>query len=179
MKQSIFSLLMVGAILLNSCTQTEQQKKEINLDSVIEKTDMQAKEQTKENREQANDSQNNPVRECYEFIMKRDTFQISWVQKGDKLSGHAIFDNYQKDSSSGEVVGEYNAEKDIYVFWYNFQSEGMNSVSKLVFKKKDDLLVPGHGEIKMSGDTSDLANVDRLEYDKRFAYTKVDCGKMR
>src|SRR5262245_20154581 len=58
---------------------------------------------------------------CYRRIIARDTFTAVFEQKGSVVNGRLVFDNYEKDSSSGDVKGK--VEGDTIKLIYTFNSE--------------------------------------------------------
>ena len=176
--KSIIPFCLV-VLFFNACNQSGNSKTEINLDSIIEKGNESEEKQAEINKESALESVFEPTKECYEYLIQKDTYQVSWIQQGNKLKGSAMYDNYQKDGSHGTLEGEYDAANDLYLFWYSFHAEGMQSVRRLVFKKSGDKLIPGFGDTLETGDTSNIKNLQSLAFDKRYAYKKVDCNRMR
>src|SRR6476620_4100587 len=88
---------------------------------------------------------------CYRFVLKRDTILLQLRQSGDSVSGFMSFDNYQKDSSHGEIKG-HNKKDTIYVL-YNFLSEGMRSVMEIALLKSGSSLIRGIGTMVNNNDT--------------------------
>ncbi|HQW12911.1 MAG TPA: hypothetical protein PK076_08655 [Saprospiraceae bacterium] len=110
--------------------------------------------------------------ECYRMITKRDTYDLSYIRTGNKVTGRMVFDNYEKDSSSGDITGEFDG--DILHVIYSFSSEGMESVAHHYFKKEGDGMLAGIGDIRVSGDTTYLKNSDKLKFGT-LVYHKIDC----
>jgi len=113
---------------------------------------------------------------CYIKILKRDTMVLHLRQNGDSVSGKMNFDNYEKDSSSGEVAGVIYG--DTIKLWYNFQSEGMHSTAELFFKKEKASLIRGIGDVNNKDDTSFFADHSSIAYPADQTFSKIDCSKI-
>lgn len=116
------------------------------------------------------------VEGCYVKIVKRDTMVLHLEQNGKNVSGKMSFDNYEKDGSTGEVKGVI--EKDIVKIWYNFQSEGMNSVRQLHFKINDSSLVLGVGPMTDRADSSFFTDDSTIDFSKDQSFIKTDCSSL-
>ena len=86
------------------------------------------------------------------------------------------FDNYEKDGSTGTVSGVI--ENDIVKLWYNFQSEGMNSVMELYFKAADSSMVQGIGLMRNKADTAYFTDHSKIDYSKDQSLNKIDCSQV-
>ena len=113
---------------------------------------------------------------CYIKILKRDTMLLHLKQSGDSVFGKMNFDNYEKDSSSGEVSGVVDG--DIIKLWYSFQSEGMHSIAELFFKKENEYLLRGIGDISNKSDTSYFTDHSAIIYPADQSFNKVDCSEI-
>lgn len=108
---------------------------------------------------------------CYMKISGRDTAILMIDQKGKVLTGKMLYDNFEKDGSSGTVKG--TEEKEILKLWYDFQSEGMHSVMEVYFKKDSGRLLRGIGTMNVKTDTTYFTS--GVNYSEKEAFTKVDC----
>jgi hypothetical protein len=113
---------------------------------------------------------------CYWKILKRDTLAISLEQTDNSVTGKLNFNNFEKDASSGLVHGI--VEGDIIKLWYNFASEGMNSVMEIYFKKQGDQLFRGIGPVDAKGDTSYYTNHSDITYSQDQSFTKLACEEL-
>ena len=111
---------------------------------------------------------------CYIKIIKRDTMLLRLRQSGDSISGKMNFDNFEKDSSSGDVSGVVDG--DIIKLWYSFQSEGTHSIAELFFKKENESLVRGIGDISSKADTSYFTDPSAITYPADQSFNKIDCS---
>lgn len=111
--------------------------------------------------------------QCYLFVAAKDTYALKLNIIDTSVKGTAVFKNFEKDSSHGTVEGTVNG--DIIRLWYHFQSEGMNSVRELYFKKEGDKLVSGiSGEVTRA-DTAYVPDAKAVVYNGP-VYRKEDCG---
>lgn len=78
---------------------------------------------------------------CYEWIVKKDTISLKVVQTGNMVTGELHYKWFEKDSNHGDIKGEMKG--DTLIVDYTFMSEGMESVRKEFFLKKDGGLVIG------------------------------------
>lgn len=116
------------------------------------------------------------VATCYWQVLKRDTFVASLSQKGNRVNGKLSFDNFEKDGSSGMVVGEN--KQGIMKLWYSFESEGMKSVMEVWFKKQGDFLLRGTGNMNVKSDTSYFTDPDAVDFSDSQKLKKVDCNEV-
>jgi len=108
---------------------------------------------------------------CYMKIIGRDTAILMLEQKGNMFTGKMLYDNYEKDGSRGTVKGK--EDKEIIKLWYDFDSEGMHSVMEVYFKKENDKLLRGIGDMDAKTDTAYF--ISGVNYSDKEAFTKVDC----
>ena len=109
---------------------------------------------------------------CYMKIIGRDTAILMLEQKGKELSGKMIYDNFEKDGSKGIIKGQ--EEEEILKLWYDFDSEGMHSVTEVYFKKDNGKLLRGIGTMDTKTDTAYF--ISGINYSDKEAFIKVDCG---
>ncbi len=110
---------------------------------------------------------------CYLKVLQRDTMVVQLSQVNNEVTGKMTFDNYEKDGSTGTVRGVVDGS--IIKLWYDFQSEGMNSVMEIWFKNDDSVLKRGIGSFGAKGDTSYYTNPPDIQYSDDQAFKKVNC----
>lgn len=111
--------------------------------------------------------------QCYVFTSVKDIYTYKLVFKGNNVTGTATYDNFEKDDSKGRVEGTvYN---NILHLWYNFEAEGMQSVSEYYFKISDTSIIQGTGEISVKGDTAYFTDADNVSYNTGLIFKKQDC----
>lgn len=115
------------------------------------------------------------IKGCYVAGTDKDVYTLSIdTQTEAVVSGTLSFDNYQKDSSSGTVVGAY--ENGIFLADYSFQSEGVNSMMQVIFKRVGNDFVRGYGPMNVEG--TKFASTDNITYDASsplHLFKKTDC----
>jgi hypothetical protein len=62
--------------------------------------------------------------------------------------------------------------------WYDFQSEGMNSVMELYFKIDGSSMVQGVGPMDSKADTAYFTYHSRINYSKDQSLNKIDCAQV-
>jgi len=112
---------------------------------------------------------------CYIKITGRDTAIVMLDQKGNDISGKMLYDNFEKDGSSGTVKGKEDG--DILKLYYDFNSEGMRSVTEVYFKKVNGGLLRGIGDMDVKGDTAYFTS--GINYSDKEAFGKVDCDLIK
>lgn len=99
---------------------------------------------------------------CYVVDYNKDVYTLNiMTHTGDNISGTLVFDNYQKDSSRGTFTGTY--KDGLLLADYSFQSEGMDSLMQVAFKKTDDGFVRGYGPVDAEG--THFTDISKLEFD--------------
>jgi|GEM_PF-1605074 len=114
------------------------------------------------------------IKGCYVATLSKDVYTLNvQSQTDEQVSGTLSFKNFQKDSSSGTFAGIY--KDGILLADYSFQSEGMNSVLQVAFKKSPDGFVRGFGDMDSTG--TRFADVANLTYDDTQVFkASSDCG---
>ena len=113
--------------------------------------------------------------QCYLFVAAKDTYALKLNIIDTAVKGTAVFKNFEKDSNQGTVEGKMNG--DIIRLWYNFQSEGMNSVRELYFKKEGDKLVTGTSNEATKADTAYVPDAKAVVYNGP-VYMKGECANV-
>lgn len=111
---------------------------------------------------------------CYQAGNDRDVYTLAIESfDNDTVSGSLDFDNYEKDSSSGEFVGTF--QDDILIGDYTFTSEGLLSTMQVAFKKQGDYFVRGYGPVDETG--TRFADVANITYEENVlsVFTSVEC----
>ena len=111
---------------------------------------------------------------CYMKIVGRDTAILMLEQNGKEYSGKMVYDNYEKDGSRGTIKGK--EEEGVLKLWYDFNSEGMHSVTEVYFKIDNGKLLRGIGDMDTKTDTAYF--ISGINYSDKEAFAKVDCGSI-
>jgi len=115
--------------------------------------------------------QSDSIRGCYVAHLAKDVFTLEvQTQQGENVSGILDINNYEKDSSSGTFNGTY---KDGILFGeYSFRSEGMDSVSQIIFKKEGNGFLRGYGKVDdLTGTT--FTSLKDVQFDSSYIYNLV------
>ncbi len=119
-------------------------------------------------------SEGSEIEGCYAAITGKDvyTLDIQSVDEG-RVTAFLSFKNFEKDSSSGSLVGTY--ANDILLGDYSFESEGMSSVRQVIFKKTPDGFIEGFGPVTYSGNRSAFADITDVSYEKGIMFKAGAC----
>jgi hypothetical protein len=151
-----YHFLLTGiAVLLASCQSNV--KKETVIDSAT-----QAVIDTAKSSEQ-----------CYSMLKNRDTAMISLKITGNKVTGTALYNLYEKDKNKGTIAGTIVG--DTILADYTFQSEGTQSVREVAFLIKDNKLLEGFGEVKEGNSKATFKDPKRLVFGNAMAFSKTVC----
>ncbi len=108
------------------------------------------------------DTETASIKGCYIATSGNDTYTLSISTQTDTgITGTLSFNNFQKDSSSGSIVGTYR--NGILLADYSFRSEGMDSVMQVIFKKIGEDFLRGYGHINTDGTT--FTDISTVTYD--------------
>ena len=113
---------------------------------------------------------------CYVANLEKDVYGVNILsQEGQTVKGFLSFKNFEKDSSSGDFEGVYR--NGILSGTYSFQSEGATSILEVAFKKTEEGLIRGFGEMSEEGDH--FANINKIEYSTStvFKPSRLGCEK--
>ena len=155
----IFFILLAGKLI--SC----------NNNSTTNQTGIQYSDTAKNTSPNINEKNDVPPANCYMKIIGRDTAILMIEQKGNNIAGKMLYDNYEKDGSRGIVKGKEDGE--ILKLFYEFNSEGMHSVTEVYFKKDNGRLLRGVGDMDVKTDTAYF--ISGINYSDKEAFNKVDC----
>lgn len=160
MKNTLF-IALVSIMFSAGCNPQKQNDASVKTtDSLILKTDSDDAAMIKD--------------QCYLFVAAKDSYALRLNFEGKKVTGKAIFKNYQKDSSHGDVSG--TKDGDNIHLWYHFLSEGMESYSELYLKVEGEQLNSGMGEILVQGDSAFLKDKANLTFGS-IIYSKTGCDQ--
>lgn len=114
---------------------------------------------------------------CYRAELARDVYSLDInSQEGENFQGTLVFDNFEKDSSSGTFDGTY--KDSVLLGTYSFRSEGMDSVMQMIFKKVGDDFVRGYGNMDEMDEVLKFTNIEDITYDNLaiFKSTEETCA---
>ncbi len=116
-------------------------------------------------------AQENSIEGCYVATLAKDVYTLTVLdQSGGTFSGSLTFKNFEKDSSSGTFNGTY--ADGILLGEYAFQSEGMDSVMQVIFKKTGENFVRGYGDVDALG--THFTSLSDITYDTNAVFVKTD-----
>ncbi len=110
---------------------------------------------------------------CYVFVSGKDVYTYRLLVQDNQVTGTAHYDNFEKDDSKGTVHG--TIQNDIIHVWYNFESEGLKSVSERYFKVTENTITEGIGMIDVKGDSTYFSSPEKIDYTEGLVYKKTDC----
>ena len=109
---------------------------------------------------------------CYMQATGKDSVFVTLEDNLGTIIGKMRYKNFEKDSSSGDLVGSQNG--DTLKVNYTFQSEGKTSEREIYFLKKGENIIEGIGEQTTVGSKSKYANTAALKYEGN-TLEQVDC----
>ncbi len=109
---------------------------------------------------------------CYIGNTGKDSIYLTLDDNLGTFTGKLRYKNFEKDSSSGDVMGTQNG--DTLKLNYTFASEGMTSDREIFFLRKGAELLEGIGEQNTEGSASNYANPSKLKYEGN-TLKQVDC----
>lgn len=119
-------------------------------------------------------TQSESVVGCYVATLAKDVYTMKITsQDGIQVTGTLAYKNFEKDSSSGSLVGVYDGT--MLLGDYSFNSEGMDSISEVAFKKTPEGFVRGFGTTKTVGNKETLVSTTNLSYDNSPVFVKTAC----
>lgn len=110
---------------------------------------------------------------CYVAHLEKDVYTINiQSQQTTNVKGTLSYKNFQKDSSAGTFEGTFI--NNILLGDYSFTSEGMDSISQVVFKKDGDKFYQGFGPIQIVEERSVFVNPSEVEFKTAWPFEKTD-----
>ena len=115
----------------------------------------------------------NDIRGCYVATLGKDIYTLTILsQQGESFKGTLSFKNFEKDSSSGTFKGIYKTG--ILLGDYSFNSEGINSIMQVIFKKLGNSFIRGFGDMNNEG--TRFADINKIIYDSSYVFeASVEC----
>ena len=114
---------------------------------------------------------------CYRYIQKRDTIKLKLTVKDTTVNGELAFDNYQIDGSSGTIQGIIRNNQ--VIVYYNFASEGMQSVREVVFLFRGKKLVQADTQdMSFRNDTAIYKDHQQINFDTSRIFSPVNCDEL-
>jgi hypothetical protein len=98
---------------------------------------------------------------------------LKTISAGDFITGLLVYNIYQKDKNTGTIQG--SMQGDLLVADYSFNSEGVNSVRQVVFKKLGKVFEEGMGEMKEYDNKIIFTNIDSLHFNDSIVLKEFQC----
>lgn len=138
----------------------------------------QNKNQNNESQQPSTQIQKSPEENiigCYVSVFGRDTsiLKITSTQGADSVKGTLLVNLYEKDKNEGTFVA--SVKDGMLSGWYNFQSEGMNSVRQILYKVQSDTLFEGYGPVNEKGDSVLFKEISGIKFLTGRPLVKGDC----
>lgn len=106
---------------------------------------------------------------CYVATLQKDRFILDITShSGENIEASVAFKNFEKDSSTGTLVGTFDGE--ILFGIYTFQSEGMTSRRELTFKYVDGSWYSGYGPVEVNGDFESFVRPLDITWDTSYKF---------
>lgn len=160
MKKLFLSTLIISAVLSCEKKSDEVVTTHESLDSLV------VIPETNEPR------QSSTLQTCYMEAKDKDSVFVSLEDNLGTIIGKMRYKNFEKDSSTGTVVGSQNG--DTLKLVYTFEAEGKTSDREIYFLRKGENLIEGIGEQKVDGNKSNYANPSKLKYSGN-TLKQIDC----
>lgn len=109
---------------------------------------------------------------CYTEATDKDSVFVSLEDNLGTITGKMRYKNFEKDSSTGNVVGSQNG--DTLKLMYTFEAEGKTSEREIYFLLKEGNIIEGIGDQKAEGNKSKYVNPGNLKYEGN-TLKQVDC----
>jgi hypothetical protein len=111
--------------------------------------------------------------ECYAYTKGKDTITANLTIEGDSVNGNLAYKFFEKDKSSGPVVGTIKG--DTLLLEYTFQSEGSQSILEVAFLRKNNKLTEGYGDIEDINGKVTFKNKKQLQFSGT-VLNKISCN---
>ncbi len=110
---------------------------------------------------------------CYRMVIGKDTATMKLNLSGSSADGDLDYKRFEKDSNHGTFKGSIEGDK--LIIWYNYSSEGMNTVRQTIFKISGESFSEGYGDVKQQHDTVLFSYPRTLSYEEKHPFTRVTC----
>ena len=128
-----------------------------------EKKDSQAEDTTK---------QSSPIN-CYSYAIAGDTILLKLIHVGDAITGTLVYGYKEKDKNKGSIQGSMRGN--LFIADYTFQSEGVQSVRQVAFKKEENSFIEGYGDVYSQNGKVQFKNLDSLKFNEAMKLVEIAC----
>jgi hypothetical protein len=112
---------------------------------------------------------------CYRYINNKDTVQLNARIQDSTVTGTLVYKLSEKDKNEGTIQGYMDG--DLIIADYVFTSEGTSSIRQVVFKKANNGLIEGYGDIVTENKRTKFKNKDSLDFNNSIFLQKSDCDE--
>ncbi len=109
--------------------------------------------------------------QCYLNVTGRDSLVLKYENNQGTVIGTMAFKNFQKDSSFGDVKGNFSG--DTLKLNYTFQSEGTTSVREVIFLNQNNTLIERTGPLDETGPK--FSDYSKITFEGNRELKPVDC----
>lgn len=108
----------------------------------------------------------------YDYAKNGDTVHLSICDTNNMIVGDLVYRLKEKDANIGKIQGEF---KDSILFAdYTFKSEGETSVRQVAFKKVENGLVEGYGDVVDNNGKFEFKNPESLNFSQGLLLEKTN-----
>lgn len=112
---------------------------------------------------------------CYRYINNTDTILLNARIQDSTVTGTLVYKLFEKDKNEGTIQGYVDG--DLIIADYVFTSEGTSSIRQVVFKKADNGLTEGYGDIVTENKRTKFKSIDSLDFNNSISLQKSDCDE--
>lgn len=109
---------------------------------------------------------------CYQYVLSLDTISMQIHINGNQFTGKMDYQFFEKDQSHGTISGKIEGDK--IIGDYKFSSEGLESVSQIIFKKQENDLMVGFGEMEEKDGRFIYKDPENLRFET-FILGEINC----
>jgi hypothetical protein len=112
---------------------------------------------------------------CYRYINNKDTIQLNARIQDSTVTGTLVYKLFEKDKNEGTIQGYMDG--DLIIADYVFTSEGTSSIRQVVFKKTNNGLIEGYGDIVTVNKRTKFKSIDSLHFNNSSPLQKSNCDE--
>ncbi|MFC3198818.1 hypothetical protein ACFOET_14445 [Parapedobacter deserti] len=112
---------------------------------------------------------------CYLYVNGRDSAWLQLSLQDGSVSGTLRFDNYEIDGSRGTVHGDTSG--DTLFVQYDYQAEGMRSVTEEAFLQRGGALIRGAGDREEHENVYRFTDRATIDFTDGQIFQPVSCNK--
>lgn len=113
------------------------------------------------------------IKECYSYEKDGTLITLKIETIGEKVMGAMVYSLAEKDKNAGILEG--TLKDNILIANYTFESEGTTSTRQVAFKRENDQLIEGYGEMTHEGTV--FKDISQIKFSSTMPLSKTDCTK--